>query len=228
MLLSSLVGKGIKVEKESSMDISWYGQSCFKIKGKNASVVVDPYDPEMIGLKKLKVSGDILAISHQHSDHNNKEAVEGTPFVIEGAGEYEIKGVTIHGVQTFHDSKDGKERGMNVVYTIDIDGLSVCHLGDLGHELTTSQLEAIGDVDILLVPVGGTYTIDAATAVRVIAQIEPHVVIPMHYKLNDKLPLGTLDEFLKVYGKGKIDPLPKYSISKDKLPDGEEVVVLEM
>ncbi len=210
------------------MDINWYGQSCFKLKGKNASVVIDPYEPEKVGMKKLRVSGDILAISHQHEDHNNKEAVEGEPFVIEGPGEYEVKGVTVHGIQTFHDAKDGKERGTNIVYTVELDGVTVCHLGDLGHELNTAQLEAIGDVDILLIPVGGVYTIDAAAAVKVIAQIEPHVVIPMHYKISDALPLGTLDEFLKVYGKGKVDPLPKYSISKDKVPEGEEVVVLEM
>ncbi len=210
------------------MDILWYGQSCFKLKGKNASVVIDPYDPEKVGLKKLKLSGDILAISHQHEDHNNKEAVEGVPFVIEGAGEYEVKGVTVHGIQTFHDDKDGKERGQNVVYTVEIDGVNVCHLGDLGHELNTSQLEAIGDVDVLLVPVGGVYTIDAAAAIKVIAQIEPKVVIPMHYKTSDKLPLGTLEEFLKVYGKGKIDPVAKYVTAKDKLPEGEELVVLEM
>lgn len=214
--------------KEISMDITWYGHSCFKLKGKNASVVIDPYNPEMLGLKKLRVSGDILAISHQHEDHNYSDAVEGSPFVIAGPGEYEVKGVTLHGVQTFHDTKDGKERGPNVFYTIEIDGVVVGHCGDLGHELSTTQLEALGDIDILLIPVGGVYTIDAAAAVKVIAQIEPHVVIPMHYKLGDKLPLGTLDEFLKVYGKGKVDPVSKYSVTKDKLPDGEEIVVLEM
>ncbi len=210
------------------MDISWYGQSCFKIKGKNASVVTDPYDPEKVGLKKLRVAGDIVTISHQHEDHNNKQAVEGEPFVIEGAGEYEVKGITINGIQTFHDNKEGKERGKNVVYTIEMDGVTVCHLGDLGHELSTAQLEAIGDVDVLLLPVGGVYTIDAAEAVKIIAQIEPKVVIPMHYKITDALPLASVDEFLKVYGKGKIDPLPKYSITKDKMPEGEEVVILEM
>ncbi|MDQ3098469.1 MAG: MBL fold metallo-hydrolase [bacterium] len=210
------------------MDISWYGQSCFKLKGKNASIVVDPYDPETVGLKKLKVSGDILAITHQHEDHNNKDAVEGDPFIIEGAGEYEVKGITIHGIQSFHDAKEGKERGLNLVYTIELDGVNVCHLGDLGHELTTAQLELIGDVDILLIPVGGVYTIDAAEAVKVIAQIEPHVIIPMHYKVSDSSKLGTLEEFLKVFGKGKVEPVSKYSVSKDKLPEGEEVVVLEM
>jgi L-ascorbate metabolism protein UlaG (beta-lactamase superfamily) len=212
------------------MDISWYGQSCFRIKGKNVAVVTDPYNSEMLGLKKLKVSGDILTVSHPHADHNEIGAVEGGPFVIEGPGEYEVKGVTIHGVQTFHDAKEGKERGVNTLYTLDIDGVVVCHCGDLGHELSAAQLELIDDVDILLVPVGGTYTIDAQMAVKVINQIEPKVVIPMHYKFTDafKLPLATLTDFLHVYGKKDVTAVGKYSITKDKLPSEQELVVLEV
>jgi L-ascorbate metabolism protein UlaG (beta-lactamase superfamily) len=212
------------------MDITWYGQSCFRIKGKNVAVVTDPYNAEMLGVKKLKVSGDILTVSHQHSDHNEVGVVEGSPFIIEGPGEYEVKGVTIHGMPSFHDGKEGKERGLNTIYTIDIDGVIVCHCGDLGHELSAGQLELLDSVDVLMIPIGGTYTIDAQTAVKVINQVEPKVVIPMHYKFNDsfKLPLSPLSDFLHVYGKKDITPVGKYSTAKDKLPDEQELVILEV
>jgi len=212
------------------MDISWYGQSCFRIKGKNVAVVTDPYNAEMLGLKKLKLNADLVAVSHQHGDHNEVAAVEGSPFIIEGPGEYEVKGVTIHGVQTYDDAKEGKERGLNTLYTIEVDGMIVCHSGDLGHELSASQLELSDDVDILMIPVGGTYTIDAKVAVKVINQLEPKVVIPMHYKLNDsfKLPLAPLSDFLHEYGAKSVTPLGKYSVTKDKLPGEQELVVLEV
>ncbi len=211
------------------MDISWFGQSYFKLKGKSASVVMDPFDPEFVGLKKVKQNADIVTISHPHQDHNNVEMIEGEPFVIRGAGEYEVKGVRIQGIQTFHDTKQGKDRGINTMFVMDIDGIVVCHCGDLGHELTDAQLEELPDIDVLLIPVGGIYTIDPAGASKVIAQVEPKVVIPMHYKVPGlKIELGTLDEFLHAYGKGSVTPVNKYSITKDKLPENEEIVVLEM
>lgn len=211
------------------MDISWFGQSCFKIKGKNAALVTDPFNSDATGLKKVKVSGDIVTVSHQHEDHNNTDAVEGEPFAILGAGEYEVKGIRIQGIQTFHDAKQGKERGMNTMYVIDIDGITILHCGDLGHELTSDQLEDIPDIDILMIPVGGVYTIDAAVAEKVIVQIEPKVIIPMHYKIPGlKFDLETVDTFLHVHGKASVTPVNKYSITKEKLPDNEEIVVLEV
>jgi L-ascorbate metabolism protein UlaG (beta-lactamase superfamily) len=213
------------------MDISWLGQSCFRIKGKNVSIVTDPYDPEMVGLKKLKASADIVTVSHGHGDHNNTGAVEGEPFVIEGAGEYEVKGVRIAGVQTFHDNKQGKERGTNTLYVLEVDGVIICHCGDLGHELTVEQLEQIEDVDVLLIPVGGTYTLDGTEAVKVINQIEPKVVIPMHYKLPEAktdLKLADLDSFLHAYGAKSVEPMSKYTVTKDKLPAEVELIVLEV
>lgn len=211
------------------MDITWFGQSCFKIRGKNASLVTDPFDPDAVGLKKVKQSADIVTVSHQHADHNFTQAIEGDPFIVPGAGEYEVKGVRIQGIQTFHDAKQGKERGTNTMFVIEIDGIFVLHCGDLGHELTTEQMEDLPDIDIMLVPVGGVYTIDAATAVKVVGQVEPKVIIPMHYKIPGlKYDLGSVEDFLHASGKSSVTPVSKYSVTKDKLPDNEELVVLEI
>jgi len=211
------------------MDISWLGHSCFRIKGKGAAIVTDPYDPEFIGMKKLKTSADIVTVSHHHKDHDAVQFVEGNPFVVDGAGEYEVKGVRIQGVQTFHDDKNGKDRGRNTMYVIEIDGIIICHCGDLGHELESSQLELLPDIDILMVPVGGKFTIDASTALKVISQIEPKVVIPMHYSIPGlAFELDTVEEFLVLNSKSKVEPIDKYSITKEKLPDQEEIVVLSL
>lgn len=143
------------------MDISFLGHSAFKLKGKTASVVTDPYDPS-IGLKFPKTEADIVTITHDHLDHNAADQVGGNPFVISGPGEYEVKGIKIIGVPSFHDEKKGEVRGKNTIYNIKIDGLYICHLGDLGQtELGSEQSDAIGQVDVLLIPVGGFYTIDA-------------------------------------------------------------------
>lgn len=211
------------------MDITWYGQSCFKVKGKNVTVVTDPFDPDFTGLKKLKLEADIVTISHQHQDHNNTQVVGGEPFVVEASGEYEVKGVAIHGVSTFHDNKDGRERGKNTIYSIEIDGITICHCGDLGHTLSVSQLEQLEDVDILLVPVGGVYTIGPTEAVEVVSQIAPKVVIPMHYKVEGlKFDLKGVESFMNSYGKGSVEAINKYSVTKDKLPEDGELVLLSM
>jgi len=211
------------------MDITWFGQSAFRIKGKSAAIITDPFSADYTGLKRIKSSADIVTISHQHEDHNNSEVVEGSPFIVPGSGEYEVKGVRIQGIQTFHDSKLGKERGINTMYVIEVDGIFVLHCGDLGHELTAEQSDELPDIDIMLVPVGGVYTIDPEMAVKIIAQVEPKVVIPMHYKIPGlKFDLGSLEEFIQVYGKKTVEPINKYTITKDKLPEDEELVVLEV
>lgn len=209
------------------MDIYWYGQSLFKLKGKNATVVVDPYNPE-IGLKVPKDLGcNAVLVTHSHPDHNNTEAVSGSPLVVAGPGEYEVAGVTISGTPSFHDNSEGSERGANTIYNISIDGISVVHLGDLGHLLTEEQVSEIGAVDILLVPVGSIYTIDAATAAKVVRQLEPKIVIPMHYKIPDlKADLEPLENFLKEMGAESAQPQPKLTITRDKLPEETQVMVL--
>ncbi len=214
------------------MEIKFLGHSCFRIRGKSAVIVTDPYDP-YIGFKLPKLTADIATISHNHKDHNYQEAVEGVsarkkPFVISGAGEYEVLGVSVFGVATFHDQSQGSKRGGNTIYVINLDGMRIAHLGDLGHKLTEAQLEEVNGVDILMIPVGGTYTIDAKEAVEVVGQIEPKIVIPMHYHLPGlTIELAPVEEFLKEAGVGPVKALPKLTISKERLPEEREIVVLE-
>lgn len=214
------------------VDIYFLGQACFRIKGKKTTIVVDPYDSDFIGLSSLKLEADIVCVTHEHKDHSAVENVKGVDesgaFVISGPGEYEIRGVNIVGISSFHDDKEGTERGRNVIYQMTVDGVNIVHVGDLGQKkLTQAQVEEIS-CDVLLLPVGGVYTIDGKEAVEIISQLEPKVVIPMHYKLPKlKVDLKDVSEFLTAVGKEKIEPLPKYSISEDKIPQETEVVVLE-
>lgn len=214
------------------MDIYPLGHSSFRIKGKAATVVTDPFDPAMVGLKFPKVeSADLVTVSHGHPDHNHVSLVGGTPFVISGPGEYEVAGVTVVGYGSFHDDKKGEERGKNTIYKMTVDGIRIAHLGDLGHKLSEELVDKLGDVDILLLPVGGFYTVDAAAAVEVVAQIEPLVVIPMHYK-REGMGKGFeevegVDKFLKLMGAEGVEKLNKYTVSRDRLPENTTVVVLE-
>ena len=210
------------------MDITFLGHSSFKLKGKTASVITDPYNSE-IGLEFPKQQADIVTISHFHSDHNAADLVAGEHFLVSGPGEYEIKGIKIVGVNSFHDDKKGAERGKNIIFSFQIDGLRICHLGDLGQkELGSEQIEEIGSVDILLVPVGGTYTIDASEAAKVAAALEPKIVIPMHY-LEPGLAtkLDPADKFLKEMGVESPSIQTKISIAKDKLPEEMAVILLQ-
>lgn len=213
------------------MLISWLGHSAFKLQGKSPSdtvtIITDPFSPEKVGLKLPRLEADIVTISHDHDDHNNSAAVKGEPHLITGTGEYEIKGVFIEGVFSYHDDKKGAERGTNIMYRYEIEDLSVTHLGDLGTELDNKQLESLEGTDILLVPVGGVYTINAATAVKVINQIEPRIVIPMHYNVSGlKFKLDPLENFLKAMGV-KPRQEEKLKIVKKDLPqETMEVVVL--
>ena len=210
------------------MDITYLGHSAFKLKGKTASVITDPYQSK-IGLKFPKQQADIVTVSHLHDDHNAVELVAGEPFVVSGPGEYEIKGIKIVGVPSFHDDKKGAERGKNNIFSFQIDGLRICHLGDLGQkDLGSEQIEDIGSVDILFVPVGGTYTIDAAEAAEVTAALEPEIVVPMHYlETGIATKLDSVDKFLKEMGVEKHSPQTKISLTKDKLPEELAVVVLQ-
>ncbi len=218
--------------KLMNMNIIWHGQSCFQItsnQGKNhqVNIAIDPFSEE-IGLRLPKLEADILLVSHQHSDHNNVKIVSGNPFLIEGPGEYEIKEVFTQGIPAFHDSSLGKERGQNTIFTIEAEEMKVCHLGDLGQkELTPEQVEKIGEVDILMIPVGGTYTISAKEAVKIMSQIEPKIIIPMHYqipKLREKLE--GVDKFLKTMGIKTLEPLPRLSIKKKDISSEEAKIVL--
>ena len=214
------------------MHIIWHGQSFFQIqtslsKGEQTTLAIDPFN-EALGLKVPSLTADILLITHDHHDHNNKKAIKGTPFLIEGPGEYEVKEVFVQGIPSFHDEEGGKKRGQNTIYTIEVEEMRLCHLGDFGQkELTEDQLEQIGDIDVLMIPVGGEFTVDAKGAAHVISQIEPKIVIPMHYALPKlKTKLDEVDKFLKEIGKKSAVPQPKLLIKKKDLPLETQVVVL--
>lgn len=214
------------------MQIIWKGQSFFQIissRGKNSIVnlAIDPFD-ETSGLRVPSLEADILLVSHQHPDHNNLKAIKGNPFLISGPGEYEKKEVYIQGIDSWHDNSQGKERGKNTIYTIEAEDLRLCHLGDLGQkELTPEQLEKIGEVDILMIPVGGNYTIDGKEALKIMSQIEPKITIPMHYLIPKlKIKLAGVEKFLKMLGVKKIEPLPKLAIKKKDLSEEEAKIIV--
>ncbi|MFZ5364402.1 MAG: MBL fold metallo-hydrolase [Patescibacteria group bacterium] len=213
------------------MTITWLGQSCFKIQIGDVTLVTDPYNSE-VGFKLPRLTADIVTVSHDHFDHNNTEGVSGingAPFVITSPGEYEVKGVFVYGNLFWHDKSEGAERGSNIVYCIEAEGISLAHLGDLGHTLSDEQIEKLDGIDILFVPVGGKWTLGASEAVKIINAIEPRIVIPMHYKIPGlKVDVETVDKFLKEMGASKAEKLPKLKISKKDLPQEEtKVIVLE-
>ena len=209
------------------MDISWLGHSCFRIKGRGATVITDPYSPDL-GYSLGKPTADIVTISHQHPGHSYIQGIGGAPRPVTAAGEYEIRSVLITGIATFHDSEKGEKRGKNNVYLIEVDEVMVCHLGDLGHVLTAEQVEEIGNVDVLLLPVGGVSTINAPTAAEVVRQLEPKAVVPMHYKTEAlSRELEPVDRFLKEIGVKEISSQPKLSFTKSNLPVSTQVFLLD-
>ncbi len=209
------------------MIITWLGQACFRIQGKDSTIVIDPFDTS-IGLKLPKLSADLLLITHDHYDHANRSAIAGSPFIIDGPGEYEVRNIFIYGVQGYHDSSHGADRGMVTMYSIEYEGLTIAHLADLGtSELTQEQLEKLEDVDILMIPVGDIYTIDAKGASKVISQIEPRIVIPMHYqipglKLGKKLDDG--EKFRREMG-AKAETMDKLRITSKEVPQEETRII---
>jgi L-ascorbate metabolism protein UlaG (beta-lactamase superfamily) len=211
------------------MEIKYLGHACFLLKGEHATVVIDPYE-EKVGLKLPSLTADMVAVTHDHYDHNNVKAISGNPFVINGPGEYEVKGVFVNGLPTFHDEKGGKERGINTVYLIEIDGFRVCHLGDLGHKLESEQLDLINGVDVLLVPVGGQVTLDGKKAAEVADQIEPRIVVPMHYQTKGLKISGLAEVTSFLQEIGVKEPVKKdtLKLKKDQLPqDKTEVIALK-
>ena len=209
------------------MDITWLGHSCFRIKGRNAIVITDPYSPSL-GYSLGKPTAHIVTVSHQHEGHSYVQGIGDEPKVVTRPGEYEIRGVLIIGIATFHDKEKGANRGKNTIYLMEIDEVTVCHLGDLGHVLTADQVEETGNVDVLLLPVGGVSTINAPLAAEVVRQLEPKAVVPMHYKTPAiSWELGTVDRFLKELGANQISPRPKLSFTKSSLPISTQVFLLD-
>lgn len=217
------------------MQIVWKGQACFSIvitrgKQEQVKILIDPFE-DSIGLKLPPQEADIVLVTHGHSDHNNVKIVKGDPFIIDSPGEYEVKSVFVQGVTTFHDDVQGKERGLNTIYTITAEGITLCHMGDFGQkELTPEQVDKIGDVHVLMIPVGGTYTINGKEAGKVISQIEPKIIIPMHYALPKLKPnLAKVEEFLQVMGKKGLEPQGKLSLkAKDVAGETKEAEIVVM
>jgi L-ascorbate metabolism protein UlaG (beta-lactamase superfamily) len=210
------------------VDITWLGLSCFRIRGNQAIIITDPFPPDT-GYTLGKQTADIVTVSHPHPSHSYDKGINGEHRLVKGPGEYEISGVLILGISTFHDSVKGQSRGKNTVYLMEIDGVLVCHLGDIGHVLGDDQVEEIGNVDILLLPVGGVATINAAMAAEVIRKLEPKVVIPMHYKTpKSDRDLEPVDNFLKEMGLAQVEPRPKFTVSRTNLPITTQVIVLSV
>lgn len=217
------------------MIITWLGHSCFKIQTQsgsagNATILIDPYAKD-IGIRLPKVTADFVLVTHDHSDHNNIADVSGSPYVATMPGEYEVRGVFAHGIAAYHDSSEGKDRGLITMYRIEAEGMTLAHLGDLGQpKLSDEQFEQLNGVDILFIPVGGTFTIDAKAAVDIITQLEPRIVIPMHYKIPGldakRFPIDGVDKFIKQMGLTSNGREDKLKIAKKDLPQEETKVVL--
>ena len=203
------------------MEITWLGHSCFRLRGREGAVLTDPFGPDL-GYTPLKVSADIVTVSHAEPNHDAVSAVGGSPKVVSGPGEYEIGGVMIQGVATRRDG------GKNTAYAIRLDELVICHLGDLGHALSAEQIEVLKDPDVLLIPVGGHCTLNATAAAEVVAQLEPKLVVPMHYRTDAiSLDLDPLDRFCKELAVTEAVPQQKLSASPSTLPEETTVVVLD-
>lgn len=208
------------------MEITWLGHSCFRIKGKSGTVITDPFG-EATGYHLGKVAADIVTVSHDHPGHNFVKGVGGNPKVISGPGEYEIAGIFIYGVRTYHDGEKGQSRGKNTCYLMQIDDVKVCHLGDLGHVPSAAQVDELNDAEVLLVPVGGGATTNAAAAIEIVNLLSPKIVIPMHYKTEVSRPdLEPVDKFLNEMGVKDLAPIPKLTVNKAILPLETQVVVL--
>jgi L-ascorbate metabolism protein UlaG (beta-lactamase superfamily) len=213
------------------MKIKWLGHASFLITSDTGvKIITDPYEPILgMNYKPIDEFADIVTVSHGHSDHNNIAAVRGNPQVIDESTPVEMKGIKISGIDTFHDSSGGNERGPNIIYCMEVDGIKICHLGDLGHMLSDRQVAAIGKVDVLMAPVGGNFTIDAGTADVVIEKLKPAVVMPMHF-CNERcpdFPVAGVDTFTD--GKTNVTFMDTSEIEykAGELPESTRVVVLK-
>jgi len=214
------------------MKVKWFGHAAFLITSEEGvRIVTDPYKPGVYGLEysAIKDEADIVTVSHEHDDHNYVAGVPGNPRVIRGAGSHQVNGIEFKGIACYHDESDGKERGDNTIFRFSVNGVRLCHLGDLGHKLTDEQVAAIGDVDVLMVPVGGSFTIDAAGADGVIAQIKPAVAIPMHFKSDGcpNFPVCDAEPFLSGNKDVKRAGSAEIEFNRGQLPSPTQIILLE-
>jgi len=210
------------------VEITWLGHGCFRLKSRDTTVLLDPFDAGSGYNPRVFGEADVVTVSHDHAAHNNSAAVAGNPRVIQGPGEYEVGGVLITGVRTFHDGSRGAALGKNTAFVLEMDEVRICHLGDLGHVPTPDQAEALNGAEVLLIPVGGNTTLNAAAAAEVISLLEPRLVVPMHYRTAaSTAQLDALDGFLKQMGLAEPQPAAKLTVTKTSLPLETTVTVLE-
>jgi L-ascorbate metabolism protein UlaG (beta-lactamase superfamily) len=213
-------------KKECDMKIRWFGHACFLLEAEDGTkVITDPFD-ESVGYRIPEEKPDIVTVSHNHFDHNAVDLLQGNPEVVKDVGEREIKGIIFKGIKSFHDKSRGAERGTNTIFVFALDGVRLCHLGDLGHLLSSEQQEEIGEVDVLFIPVGGTFTIDGREAREVSKQLNPKLIIPMHYKTEScSIGIDSYEKFLK--GFEKVERATEWRGNKESLPSEQTVLVLE-
>ncbi len=214
------------------MKIKYYGHAAFLITSNQGTrIITDPYKPGAFGAMsygKIPDEADVVVVSHGHDDHNDSEGVAGNPEVLEKPGKRSVHGIEFNGVAAFHDRSSGKERGENIIFTFTVDGITICHLGDLGHVLSQNEVEAIGAVDLLMTPVGGFFTIDAKEASEVAGQLNPSIIIPMHFKTGKcDLPIAPVDEFTTGKARVKVTNSSEISLDKGGLPKETEIIVLQ-
>ena len=215
------------------MKVKWYGHSSFLIvSDKGTKIITDPYEPGgyggAIGYGKIPDEADIVLVSHDHADHNYVKGLPGKPNVIQGVGSHRSHDIEFRGIAAFHDGKKGSERGQNTIFCFLLDDIRVCHLGDLGHIPSEQEAKGIGPIDLLMMPVGGVYTIDASEATKTLEILKPRVTIPMHFKTPKcGFPLAQVDEFTK--GKAGVKSLPgnEWEVKKETLPQKSEIIVLQ-
>ncbi|TMD61452.1 MAG: MBL fold metallo-hydrolase [Chloroflexi bacterium] len=214
-----------QIERVCRMDITWLGHACFRMRGRDVTVLTDPPDPKS-GHAISKTDASVVTISHDHPGHASLKSVGGDPVILRSPGEYEVKECLLTGLASFHDGERGKTRGKNTVFIIRLDNVVVGHLGDLGHAIDEAELEALGDIDVLLVPVTGPdVNLTAALAADVVHQFEPKVVVPMSFDPAAKE--GVHRRFLQEMGVKDVQPVPKLSVARANLPQELQVVVLE-
>jgi L-ascorbate metabolism protein UlaG (beta-lactamase superfamily) len=215
------------------MKIKWYGHAAFLITSdQGVKIITDPYESGAFGGQltygQIKDQADIVIISHDHADHNDTQSLPGSPEIVKGSGSKTVKGISIKGISAYHDASKGSERGENTIFSFSVDGMKICHLGDLGHILSEKELAEIGPVDLLLIPVGGYFTIDPNEATRVAEQIKPKILIPMHFKTKKcGFPIAPVEDFLKGKSNPKQPKASEVAFEKRSLPQQMEILVLE-
>jgi L-ascorbate metabolism protein UlaG (beta-lactamase superfamily) len=209
------------------MKIKWLGHACFLITSdKGTRIITDPFKVEGMTYKEVTQEADIVTSSHAHNDHSNTDRVKGSPLIIRGKVDKTVKDVKIRAVPTYHDDKEGRERGPNLAFCFEVDGINICHMGDLGHLLEKQEIDSIGKVDVLLVPVGGVFTLEAGQAVQLCGMLKPAIAIPMHYKTEHCTWLKcTADDFVSGYDNYRKLSTDEIELAKSNLPQPTEFII---